>query len=357
MVRTTPASPSLTPCSVPSKMSTLAHTTTLWYVIKNHFTSPIFGFYRERKTTSSCVASSPSGQASKERHIANGIFCLVNFCKFSSHRFSSLDACHLSGTYGGTLHSTLLIDPSGNLFPLGFSIESGNECVASWTYHLRSLKCILPPPFFFRLTIVSDRKKGLESVIQEELPDSLKRHCLQHLAESVKASCGGRQAAAQLRLLAKLQEPAEFLDAFQQSAESLVDYLQEVGEYSLWNMAHALGPLYGHLSSNASESLNALLLPSRCLNVIGIVEGIRCKVAAFTSVRRLMYSGLDASQPTDGDVKNTPSEQHLCRATICIAPSGRLLGSEEWERPRCCQRTRWWMGMHMQGPFLDWCTL
>ena len=254
--------------------------------------------------------------------IANGIFCLVNFCKFSSHRFSSLDACHLSGTYGGTLHSTLLIDPSGNLFPLGFSIESGNECVASWTYHLRSLKCILPPPFFFRLTIVSDRKKGLESVIQEELPDSLKRHCLQHLAESVKASCGGRQAAAQLRLLAKLQEPAEFLDAFQQPAESLVDYLQEVGEYSLWNMAHALGPLYGHLSSNASESLNALLLPSRCLNVIGIVEGIRCKVAAFTSVRRLMYSGLDASQPTDGDVKTHLQNSISAGQRFALLPQG-----------------------------------
>ena len=74
-------------------------------------------------------------------HIRRLFVCpyFMNNAIVCSRPVISLDACHLSGKWKGTLLLAVLKTPLDELFPIAFCITADNEDLDSWLYFLQNL--------------------------------------------------------------------------------------------------------------------------------------------------------------------------------------------------------------------------
>ncbi|KAF1886644.1 hypothetical protein Lal_00045877 [Lupinus albus] len=99
-----------------------------------------------------------------------------------------IDGCHLKGPYGGILLAAIALDGNNGIFPIAIAVVEV-ECKDSWRFFLTLLSETLhtiPEWKDDKLTIMSDRQKGLKDAVSEIFPNAQHRFCCNHLLNNFK---------------------------------------------------------------------------------------------------------------------------------------------------------------------------
>ena len=199
----------------------------------------------------------------------------------------SVDAAHMKTTGGGgILYMASVKSASDDIYPVAISLMVDNENKGGWVWFLENLKVCLPVldaphPIervaYKRFTFISDRQKGLLEAMKEVFPSNHSCYCAIHIARNVEARFGAKQAkyVVQLAKTFSTRYAGELVAAM---GEPTRRYIEEI-EPSQWRSAawlsdEMLPPRYGIVTSNLSESTNAMFETARdvpwmtCLDMI-----------------------------------------------------------------------------------------
>ncbi|XP_026456527.1 uncharacterized protein LOC113357365 [Papaver somniferum] len=119
-----------------------------------------------------------------------------------------LDACHLTGEYGGLLMAATALDGQNGLVMLGIMVCRA-ETKENWIIFLKHLKdAILAHPV--KVAFISDRQKGLLEAVGIVFPGHHHRYCWRHLYKNFKKDYKGLELYSSLWNAAKAYKEKHF---------------------------------------------------------------------------------------------------------------------------------------------------
>ncbi|GAB4855379.1 hypothetical protein Ancab_039761 [Ancistrocladus abbreviatus] len=213
------------------------------------------------------------------------IYGFLNGCR----PLLGLDRTCLKSKYLGTLLLATGFDGDGALFPLAFGVvdEENDE---NWMWFLSELHNLLEvnTENMPRLTILSDRQKGIIEGVEANFPTAFHGFCMRHLSESFRKEFNNPM------LVNLLWEAAHALTVIEFEAKILeiAEISQEAAYWirgippRLWATAYFEGTRFGHLTANIVESLNSWLLEASGLPIIQMMECIRRQLMTWFNERR-----------------------------------------------------------------------
>lgn len=215
------------------------------------------------------------------------IYGFVNACR----PLIGLDRTLLKSKYLGTLLFATGFDGDGALFPLAFGVvdEENDE---NWIWFLSELHALLEANTenMPRLTILSDRQKGIVDGVDFNFPTAFHGFCMRHLSDSFRKEFSNNV------LVNLLWEAAHALTVIEFEAKILE--IEEISQEAafwirripprLWATAYFEGTRYGHLTANIVESLNSWILEASGLPIIQMMECIRRQLMTWFNERREM---------------------------------------------------------------------
>jgi MuDR family transposase/MULE transposase domain/SWIM zinc finger len=213
------------------------------------------------------------------------IYGFVNACR----PLIGLDRTLLKSKYLGTLLLATGFDGDGALFPLAFGVVD-EETDENWIWFLSELHALLEANTenMPRLTILSDRRKGIVDGVDFNFPTAFHGFCMRHLSESFRKEFNNTM------LVNLLWEAAHALTVIEFEAKILeIEEISQEAAYwirnpppRLWATAYFEGTRYGHLTANIVESLNSWLLEASGLPIIQMMESIRRQLMTWFNERR-----------------------------------------------------------------------
>lgn len=213
------------------------------------------------------------------------IYGFLNACR----PLLGLDRSVLKSKYLGTLLFATGFDGDSALFPLAFGVvdEENDE---NWMWFLSELHTLLETNTenMPRLTILSDRQKGIVEGVEANFPTAFHGFCMRHLSESFRKEFNNTV------LVNLLWESANALTVI--DFEARVLEIEEVSQEAaywirrvpprLWATAYFEGTRFGHLTANIMESLNSWILEASALPIIQMMESIRRQLMTWFNERR-----------------------------------------------------------------------
>ncbi|KAL7259017.1 hypothetical protein ACSBR1_005010 [Camellia fascicularis] len=208
----------------------------------------------------------------------------VNGCR----PFIGVDGCHLKGSYGGVLISTVGLDGNNGLFPLAVGVVEC-ECNESWTFFLQHLRTILSDALpTWPWTIMSDGQKGLDKIVTEILPEASHRRCCMHLFNNFRGKFLGMILRKNFwKALRACSERAydEAMQAIQGISKEAYAWLQNVLVEARSRHAFHGTIRNDHITNNMIESFNNWLGISRSKPILTMLKTIRCKLMGKFQMR------------------------------------------------------------------------
>ncbi|XP_057512278.1 LOW QUALITY PROTEIN: uncharacterized protein LOC130794396 [Actinidia eriantha] len=220
------------------------------------------------------------------------------FVSFQASIYGFLNACRpligldrtvLKSKYLGTLLFATGFDGDGALFPLAFGVVD-EENDNNWMWFLSELHNLLETNTenMPRLTILSDRQKGIVEGVEANFPTAFHGFCMRHLSESFRKEFNNTM------LVNLLWEAANALTVIEFEAKILEieDISQEAAYWirrvppRLWATAYFEGSRFGNLTANIVESLNSWILEASALPIIQMMESIRRQLMTWFNERR-----------------------------------------------------------------------
>lgn len=213
------------------------------------------------------------------------IYGFVNACR----PLIGLDRTLLKSKYLGTLLLATGFDGDGALFPLAFGIvdEENDE---NWIWFLSELHALLEgnTENMPRLTILSDRQKGIVDGVDFNFPTAFHGFCMRHLTESFRKEFNNSMLvnllweAAQSLTVIDFETKMSEIESISQEAAFWIKRIP----YRLWAAAYFEGTRFGHMTANIAESLNSWLLEASGLPIIQMMESIRRQLMTWFNERR-----------------------------------------------------------------------
>ncbi|XP_060968631.1 uncharacterized protein LOC133036152 [Cannabis sativa] len=215
-----------------------------------------------------------------------------------------VDGTFLKVAYGGTLLCACTQDAAGHIFPLAFCVaDSENDQSWKWffkkfkeVYGVREHQCL-----------ISDRNESLIKPAREIYPEITHSYCGYHILSNLKTSF--KQHAAKYNLpffgavKAYTEKQFEFhMAEFDGLDKRIRPYLKKVG-YKKWSRIHSQNKRYSTMTSNISESLNAINLAARELPITTLLECLRALVQQWTHTNRTKaHNTFTKLSPTGEDI-------------------------------------------------------
>ncbi|XP_051122124.1 uncharacterized protein LOC127245332 [Andrographis paniculata] len=213
------------------------------------------------------------------------IYGFLNACR----PLLGLDRTFLKSKYLGTLLLATGFDADGGLFPLAFGVVD-EENDDNWMWFLSELHNLLEvnTENMPRLTILSDRQKGIVDGVDANFPTAFHGFCMRHLSESF------RKEFSNAMLVNLLWDAAHALTVIEFEAKILeIEEISQDAAYwirrvppRLWATAYFEGTRFGHLTANIVESLNTWILEASGLPIIQMMECIRRQLMTWFNERR-----------------------------------------------------------------------
>lgn len=220
------------------------------------------------------------------------------FISFSASIYGFLNACRpligldrtpLKSKYLGTLLFATGFDGDGALFPLAFGVvDEENE--DNWMWFLSELHNLLEvnAENMPRLTILSDRQKGIVDGVEANFPTAFHGFCMHHLSDSFRKEFNSAV------LINLLWEAAHALTIIEFEGKILeVEGISQDAAYwirrippRLWATAYFEGTRYGHLTANIAEHLTTWIVEASGLPIIQMMEYIRRQLMTWFNERR-----------------------------------------------------------------------
>ena len=213
------------------------------------------------------------------------IYGFLNACR----PLLELDRIYLKSKYLGTLLLATGFDGDGALFPLAFGVVD-EENDDNWMWFLSELHNLLEinTENMPRLTILSNRQKGIVDGVEANFPTAFHGFCMRHLIDSF------RKEFNNTILVNLLWEAAQVLTILE--FESKVLEIEEISQDAaywirrvpphLWATAYFEGQSFFHLTANIVESLNSWILDASGLPIIQMMECIRRQLMIWFNERR-----------------------------------------------------------------------
>lgn len=213
------------------------------------------------------------------------IYGFINACR----PLIGLDRTLLKSKYLGTLFFATGFDGDGALFPIAFGVVA-EENDENWIWFLSELHTLLVrnTENMPRLTILSDRQKGIVDGVDFNFPTAFHGFCMHHLSESFKKQFNNPT------LLNLLWDAAYALTVI--GFEAKILEIEEISQEAafwirripprLWATAYFEGSRFGHLTANIAESLNNWILEASGLPIIQMLECIRRQLMTWFNERR-----------------------------------------------------------------------
>ncbi|OIW13812.1 hypothetical protein TanjilG_31701 [Lupinus angustifolius] len=213
------------------------------------------------------------------------IYGFLNACR----PLLGLDRTYLKSKYLGTLLLATGFDGDGALFPLAFGVVD-EESDDNWMWFLSELRNLLEinTENMPRLTILSDRQKGIIDGVEANFPTAFHGFCMRHLSDSFRKEFNNTM------LVNFLWDAASALTVIEFEAKVLeIEEISQDAAYwirrippRLWATAYFEGQRFGHLTANIVESLNTWILEASGLPIIQMMECIRRQLMTWYNERR-----------------------------------------------------------------------
>ncbi|KAL5560476.1 hypothetical protein UlMin_036687 [Ulmus minor] len=271
------------------------------------------------------MATNPGSVVNLEVSDGNKFQYLFIAFAASIHGFSycrpviSIDATHLKGKYRGVLFTAVCYDANQQIFPLAFGVgDSEND--ASWSWFLGRVKSMfgVNPA----LVIVSDRHRSIKNAVQEVFPQAFHGICMYHLLNNLKTKFRNKTKELEQHYIrtAKTYNLQDFHVLFYtlcSAVPGVKEYLEAVG-LDRWTRSHAPSRRYNIMTTNISESLNAVLVKVRELPITAFVNEIRLLCQKWFHERRTKAAGCTTMMSKDIETKlEERKERAQAMGVIC----------------------------------------
>ncbi|XP_062103599.1 uncharacterized protein LOC133814685 [Humulus lupulus] len=188
-----------------------------------------------------------------------------------------LDGYFLKGYCRGTLLAAVGIDGNNSMFPIAYCVAE-KENTEVWTWFLELLKDDLGNLSPTKVTMMSDRQKGLENAVGAIFSGCEVRYCVRHLHANFKKEYPGLLLKQLLWVVANTTTQAEFARAMQEVkdvSDGAYNWLAGKNPTE-WSKSHILEyPKCDILVNNLCGSFNAAILDARDKPIITLLEKIR----------------------------------------------------------------------------------
>lgn len=213
------------------------------------------------------------------------IYGFINACR----PLLELDRTHLKGKYLGTLLCASAIDAEESLFPLAFAIVDA-ETDENWMWFLSELRKLLGvnTDNMPRLTILSDRQKGIVEAVETHFPSSFHGFCLRYVSENFRDEFKNTKLVNIFWNAVYALTAVEFEAKVSEMVEISQDVLQWFHRYppTLWAIAYFEGVRYGHFSLGVTELLYNWALDGHELPIVQMMEHVRQQLTTWFHDRR-----------------------------------------------------------------------
>ncbi|KAL5711470.1 hypothetical protein ACHQM5_021922 [Ranunculus cassubicifolius] len=213
------------------------------------------------------------------------IYGFINACR----PLLELDRTHLKGKYLGTLLCASAVDSEEALFPLAFAIVD-SESDENWMWFLSELRKLLGvnTDNMPRLTILSDRQKGIVEAVETHFPSSYHGFCLRHVSENFRDEFKNTKLVNIFWNAVYALTSAEFETKVMEMVEIEKNVLEWFQKYppSLWAIAYFEGVRYGHFTLGVTELLYNWGLEGHELPIVQMMEYIRVQMTNWFHERR-----------------------------------------------------------------------
>uniref|UniRef100_K4AI81 SWIM-type domain-containing protein n=1 Tax=Setaria italica TaxID=4555 RepID=K4AI81_SETIT len=200
------------------------------------------------------------------KHILQRVFWCFPQCSeaFQHYRHVILvDGTFLTGKYKGTLMMAVGVDPEQQLVPLAFALaESENN--ENWSWFMKLVRRHVFGPSRL-VCMISDRHHGLLNCAKDHMdgfPPLVHRWCTRHFAANMSHRQKSDRVIGKLKTLCKVHTEREFSEKLEDLVKDLNDDAKE------W----LKGMRWGIMTTNYSESLNAVFKGIQSRPVSGIIE-------------------------------------------------------------------------------------
>ena len=172
--------------------------------------------------------------------------------------FTALDETFWKTQWNLTLLLAVAMDGNDEILPLAWGV-AGSESKNSWSFFCQHLKRAFPSIDEKSMVVISDRGKGLEAAVPEELPNAHHLHCCQHLCENIMAMHPGDTVQKLFWKAAQTPSQKEFtsiLKEIENIRSDVATYLSKIPPTTWAKWAIPVSQ-YDHLTSNIVESVNS----------------------------------------------------------------------------------------------------
>ncbi|XP_057739751.1 uncharacterized protein LOC130956783 [Arachis stenosperma] len=191
--------------------------------------------------------------------------------------FVSVDGTHLFGKYGRVV--LLIVVPQDgniNILPIAFAIIE-SENTESWSFFLTNLRCHVTPQD--GLLVISDRSQAIKATLSSN--DSgwhplraFHAYCIRHMAANFMSRF--KSAEGKRYLINAAYSPSQagfewYMDALRGVSPAMADWADHFKK-EIWLQHYDSGRRFGHMNTNLSECINAVLKGTRYLPISAIVR-------------------------------------------------------------------------------------
>ncbi|XP_062100812.1 uncharacterized protein LOC133806743 [Humulus lupulus] len=203
-----------------------------------------------------------------------------------------LDGCFLKGYCKGMLLAAIGIDAANAMFPVAYAVVE-KEYTGSWTWFLNLLKEDLKIDEPERITMISDRQKGLENAFSTVFQGSEVRFCVRHMHANFKKQFPRLLLKQMMWAAARATTKVEWknrMNEIKQENFKAYEWLMKKDPEE-WTKSHFREHVKCDiLINNHCESFNNAILDARDKSIITLLENIRHWMMSLFCNRRMSVS-------------------------------------------------------------------
>ncbi|XP_042018886.1 uncharacterized protein LOC121766685 [Salvia splendens] len=191
-----------------------------------------------------------------------------------------LDGCFLKGVCKGQLLCAVGRDGNNQMFPIAWEVASV-ENKENWGWFLNLLKYDLTIGDGAELTIISDMQKGLDSAINEHLPEVEHRMCARHVYAAWAKKWKGEERKIAFWKCARSTFENDLKSQLREMNLLGNGILEDFMQYNVESFSKAYfrtTPKCDYVDNNMAETFNGWILDARCKPIISMLEDIRVQV-------------------------------------------------------------------------------
>ena len=194
-----------------------------------------------------------------------------------------MDGTHLYGKYGGTLLMAIAQDGNSNILPIAFAVVEG-ETTGAWSFFFTNVRRHVAPQE--GILIISDRHAAIKAAINAEgsgwhPPLAHHVYCIRHIASNFAVVFKSKDAKRALINAAYAKTHREYLyyrGLLRDENPAMCEWIDRIS-IEKWAQHADEGRRFGHMTTNLSECINAVLKGTRNLPITALVKSTYFRLA------------------------------------------------------------------------------